>query len=651
MSLRTRLIIAFLLLSVVPLTAVTLLSYTSSVRAFERAAEREASEMAADVSHRMDLVTADLGRRMGRLTVAGPADGEMDQAHVRQQIAPLLGDAAALVERFEFRPLSAGTAGGGAGVPVPAPPPTPGAPPRPPASVIVMDIPKLVEDARKVGMEGLAAAAGPDAARQFDAEMRKGIDEARLQAMAARATREAAARATEARVPTERVPTENEGQQVAVAVRRDGQVLGHAHATLNMERTLQTVLGAARRHAEEVHFAVDRRGTIHTPNPDDVPRLEAMGVVRASEDDGVAVQRAGDWIVASRRAPAGMTFGIARPIAEPLREIRRTSLRNLGLGLLVVVLALAAIVPLATGMTRHATTLTEGVRRLAGGDFATRVPVRSSDEFGVLAAAFNQMAADLERHEAMAVEQERMRRELELSRLIQTEMLPHGPLVAGAAEIAGLSLPAREVGGDFFNYFILPDTRLAMLVGDVSGKGVSAALLMANVQATLRARMPYEPDLAKLADTLDRELDLNTPGAVYLTLFVGLLEPGGRVLRYVNAGHNPQFLLRGTGRIEPLSSTGLPIAIYAGHGYHEARVEVEPGDLLFFYTDGLVETENEQGEMFSAERLQALLAGADGDVNSVLRRIAEALDAHRGHAEPFDDATLMAMRIVGSRQQ
>jgi serine phosphatase RsbU (regulator of sigma subunit) len=642
MSLRTRLIIAFLLLSVVPLTAVTLLSYTSSVRAFEKAAEREAVEMAAGVSQRMDLIAADLGRRMGRLPAAFPAAGEMDPAEFQQQLAPLLGDAVALVERLEFRPLAAGTAGNDPSAGGPPPPPARSGAPR----AFVVDLSKMVEDATRAAAEGLAAVAGPEAVKQLEAGMRQGIDEAGLRAMAARASREAAARAAETRVPAD-----VEGQRVAVAVRRDGHVLGHAHATLNLERTLQTVLGQARRDRDEIHFAVDRRGKIHTADAGDVPRLEALGVAPASAA-GVTTARAGDWIVATRQAPAGMTFGLARPIGEPLRDIRRASLRNLALGLLVVALALVAIVPLATGMTRHATTLTDGVRRLSGGDFSTRVPVRSSDEFGVLAAAFNQMAADLERHEAQAVEQERLRRELELSRLIQTEMLPRGPLVAGAAEIAGVSLPAREVGGDFFNYFMLPDDRLAMLVGDVSGKGVSAALLMANVQATLRARVPYEPDLAKLADALDRELDLNTPGAVYLTLFVGLLEPGGRTLRYVNAGHNPQFLLRRDGRIEPLSSTGLPIALYAGHGYRESQVEVAPGDLLFFYTDGLVETENERGEMFGAERLQALLAGAegDGDITALLRRVTAALAAHRGHAEPFDDATLMAMRIVGSWQ-
>ena len=111
------------------------------------------------------------------------------------------------------------------------------------------------------------------------------------------------------------------------------------------------------------------------------------------------------------------------------------------------------------------------------------------------------------------VEQERLRRELELSRLIQTEMLPRAPLRSGAAEIAGVSIPGPEVGGDFFNYFVLPDGRLALLVGDVSGKGVSAALLMANVQATLRARLPHETDLARLADRLDRELDRTRPAA------------------------------------------------------------------------------------------------------------------------------------------
>ncbi len=207
-------------------------------------------------------------------------------------------------------------------------------------------------------------------------------------------------------------------------------------------------------------------------------------------------------------------------------------------------------------------------------------------------------------------------------------------------------MPAREVGGDFFNYFVLPDGRLALLVGDVSGKGVSAALLMANIQATLRALLPYETDLALLADRLDRDLGQNTPGSVYLTLFLAILEADGRQLNYVNAGHNPQFVLRVGGGIEQLASTGMPIALYAGHGYRDARVEIEPGDWLFFYTDGLVETENEHGEMFGSERLQQLLSTQHTQtIEAGLHEVETQVLAFRGKAEPFDDATMMALRI------
>lgn len=684
MSLRTRLIIAFLLLSVVPLTAVTLLSYTSSVQAFESAAEKEAADSAADVGRRMEMITSDLGRRMDRLFVAGEGTGGTEttpagRADARQRfmanVAPLLGETAALIERVEFHPampappvtpvtpktaVTPGTppsrspASGGSRTTVGPPPPVPPGPggsrPRPlpppaPPAVIVMDIPKIIEEATRAAV---AASVGGDAlGAEATARIEREVEQ-RLAANAARLKEVAERISSEAQplpVPARRPRMEVEGRNLEVAVRQDGRLVGTANATLNMNRTMHTVLALARRDQGEIPFAIDRRGSLYTPDDGDRPRLQDLGV-ESVKGGSVQPRRTGDWIVVAREAPSGITFGIARPIGESLREIRRASVRNLSLGLLVVALAFVGIIPISNRMTRHLSALTGGVRQLAGGDFRTRVPVRSSDEFGVLAGAFNQMAADLELHEAAAVEQERLRREIELSRLIQTEMLPRTSLVSGSAEIAGISMPAREVGGDFFNYFVLPDGRLALLVGDVSGKGVSAALLMANVQATLRARMPHEMDLALLADALDREMDQNTPGAVYFTLFLAILETDGRILRYVNAGHNPQFVLRAAGGREPLSSTGMPIALYSGHGYQEARVDLAPGDLLFFYTDGLVETENEGGDMFGAERLQAILdAEHTHSVERVLQRVESAVTSFRGKAEPFDDATLMAMRI------
>jgi len=684
MSLRTRLIIAFLLLSVLPLSAVTLLSYLSSVRAFELAAQREATQSAIDVSRRMEMITADLGRRMDRLFAAGTgapgSPSTPDPQMVKQSVAPMLGDTAALVDRVEFHPApdaqpAPTVTNDPNSVPIPIPPPrrgggsgrrrggfdapggprppgTPGppgmgappAPPPPGSQVIVMDIPRIVADATRAANEAGIAAADPKIRVMIEQQIEKQLaaNEQGLKAMAAALSREAAARAA-----GERAAINVEGRNVEIDILRDGHVIGRANAMLNLDRMLRGVLGFARRDQGEIPFALDRQGELYTQEPSDKDRLEALGIERTA---AVAAEgtprRSGNWIIVARKAPSGIIFGIARPIGDSLRDIRRASVRNLGFGLLVIALALVGIIPISHRMTQHLASLTQGVRQLAGGNFATRVPVRSKDEFGVLAGAFNQMAADLEQHEALVVEQERLQRELELSRLIQTEMLPHGSLRSGPAEICGLSIPARQVGGDFFNYFVLPDGRLALLVGDVSGKGVSAALLMANIQATLRARLPHETDLAALADRLDRELDQNTPGSVYLTLFVGILDTDGRALRYVNAGHNPQFVLRPQSGIAPLGSTGMPIALYSGHGYTESRTDLTPGDLLFFYTDGLVETENEAGEMFGAERLQALLESERGEgIDTLLHHVEQRVTAFRGDAEPFDDATLMALRI------
>jgi serine phosphatase RsbU (regulator of sigma subunit) len=682
MSLRTRLIIAFLLLSVLPLSAVTLLSYLSSVHAFELAAQREATQSAIDVSRRMEMITADVGRRMDRLFAAGTSTpgsaSAPDPQMVRQSVAPMLGDTAALVDRVEFHPSPDAPPAPAVtvdpnSVPIPIPPPRrggsgrrrggfdapggprpPGAPdppgmaaptPPPPGSqVIVMDIPRIVADATRAAKEAGIATADPKVRAMINQQIEQQLaaNQQTLKAMAAALSRDAAARTA-----GERSAINVEGRNVEIEIQKDGHVIGRANAMLNLDRMLRGVLGFARRDQGEIPFALDRQGALYTQDPSDKDRLESLGIQRTATVAAEGTpRRSGNWLIVARKAPSGIIFGIARPIGDSLRDIRRASVRNLGLGLLVIALAFVGIIPISHRMTQHLASLTQGVRQLAGGDFATRVAVRSKDEFGALAGAFNQMAGDLERHEALVVEQEGLQRELELSRLIQTEMLPRGSLRSGPAEISGLSIPARQVGGDFFNYFVLPDGRLALLVGDVSGKGVSAALLMANIQATLRARLPHETDLATLADRLDRELDKNTPGSVYLTLFLGILETDGRALRYVNAGHNPQFVLRPSGGIVALGSTGMPIALYAGHGYTESCAELAAGDLLFFYTDGLVETENEQGEMFGAERLQSMLESERAEsIDTLLHLVEQRVAAFRGRAEPFDDATLMALRI------
>ncbi|HVJ26105.1 MAG TPA: SpoIIE family protein phosphatase [Vicinamibacterales bacterium] len=434
------------------------------------------------------------------------------------------------------------------------------------------------------------------------------------------------------------------GNNIAVNVERNGQVVRSMNAELNLPNVLGLVFSTTQRDRGEVPFAVAKDGTVYARTEADKTRVAAFGDV--ARPGGPAVVSKGDWIIVTTedKSGSGLRLGVARPVGDSLATLRRAAARNAGLGLLFITIALVGIVPLSAHMTRNLSALNEGVSRIAKGDYHARVPVKSNDEVGQLARAFNQMATDVERHEKTAVEQERIRRELELGRQIQTEMLPHGPLNLGLTQVQGVSVPAREVGGDFFNYFVLDDGQIALLMGDVSGKGVGAALLMANIQASLKIRLALGQNLAAVVDALDRDIESGSPGSVYATLFIGILDPASRVLRYVNAGHNPQYALRRTGGLERMHATGFPVGLIAGHGYSELSVQLAAGDLLFFYTDGCVEAENEQGEMFGVERLEPMLLDAVQSADP-LQRIERAMAAYRGTSEPLDDATLMTVKV------
>lgn len=436
------------------------------------------------------------------------------------------------------------------------------------------------------------------------------------------------------------------GNQLNVRMERDGQVVRQINAEINLPNLLATVFANQRRDSGEIPFAVGKDGHLYAPNESDRAKLATLDVSRIDETPGT--RRIDNWIVVTQpdRSGAGLRFGIARPVGNLLSDLRRTTARNAGFGLLFIVVAIAGIFPLSGRLTRNLTDLKDGVGRIAQGDYSARVPVKSNDEIGRLGAAFNRMAADVEQHQRSAVEQERIRRELELGRRIQEEMQPRAPLHFGLTEVKGVSVPAREVGGDFFNYFQLDSGLVALLVGDVSGKGVGAALLMANIQASLRTRFTLGQGLSAIAEAIDRDIEANSPGPVYATLFIAIFDPATRLMRYVNAGHNPQFVLRRDRPLEKLSSTGLPVGMLAGHGYSEREIQLSPGDLLFFYTDGCVEMESETGEMFGTERLESLVAGAArGSAEQVLATVEGAIAEFRGGRDLYDDATMMAVTV------
>jgi serine phosphatase RsbU (regulator of sigma subunit) len=683
MNLRTRLILAFVVLAVVPLGVVILYSYNSSLIAFRRAVEAESGAVAEEIGSRMESVRADLNHRMRRLSefpfrrlmTMNSGGGGKEHAPLRDRLLSEIGDAAPFVEALEFTPMPeaapkppaappAMIAVGPGGMRLPPPPP----PPKeavPDGLVIQLDTgpaqgpfydEKSLDEAKRVVMHLHIPGSSPqqiERHRQAVADAARIAEEFRRSAEAAAKSAEfkAAISAATSLATTEagRQVVSALGQSFAYSVQTDGEVVGTVKAQISSRRVLRSVLSRTRRKQGEIPFAIDAQNEIHTADAADkavLDKLPIPGTGKASAPSPVQ-----DWIVVTRKdQDSGVTFGIARPIGDSLKEIRRTAARNLGFGMGVIGLALIGILPLSGRMTRNLATLTDGVEQLARGNLDARVPVRSSDEFGRLSQAFNRMAQDLQLHEKNLVEQERLRKELEMCRKIQEELLPHQPLCSPFVEVKGVSIPAREVGGDFFNYFPLDGGNVGLLVGDVSGKGLPAALLMANLQATIQARLPLEPDLARLADQLDRDIDASTPPELYLTLFMGVFDVARGSLRYVNAGHHTQFALVPGGNVHKLESTGRPLGLLPGGGYQEKSVDLPPGSRLFLYTDGLVESENEHGEQFGMARLETLLLSNRGDdPDGMLADIDAAIRAYRGPVEAADDATMLVLNVDATK--
>ena len=409
---------------------------------------------------------------------------------------------------------------------------------------------------------------------------------------------------------------------------------------------LRAMISETERKQGMIPFAVDAEGRVYAPEPKDEGILAGLGIGPGA---GGWSLDTGSWVVAERpRTASGIRIGVVRPVGDALRELKATTARNLAIGLGLALLAGFGILPLSHRMTRHLASLAAGAERLAKGELDVRVPVPHGREFARLAHTFNRMALELRVNQQHLLEQERLRKELEIGRRIQEELLPRKPLSAPFAEVSGVSVPAREVGGDFFNYFALGEDEVAILIGDVSGKGVGAALLMASLQATIRARLGVERDLACLVDALDREMDSDEPLAPYYTLFLAILHGRSGRLRYVNAGHNTQFVLAPDGRVEKLASTGRPPGLYPGGGYEERSLQLRQDDALFLFTDGLVEAEDQSGEPFGMSRIEALLQlhVRDG-LGPLLGHVHAAVREHRGPLEAADDATMVALRYSG----
>jgi len=261
------------------------------------------------------------------------------------------------------------------------------------------------------------------------------------------------------------------------------------------------------------------------------------------------------------------------------------------------------------------------------------------------------VALDYSRLIGRVAEQEALKRELDIARDVQTGLLPRKRPAVDGLDYDGTCRMAREVGGDYYDFLDVGPGRLGLALGDISGKGVSAALLMASLQALLRSRarqLAAAP--ASLVTQVNESLVESTDPSKFATFFYGVYDSPSKTLRYVNAGHNPPFLLRaGTSVVSRLRPTGMALGFDPGAPYAEGVEALAPGDLLLAFTDGLTEALNESGEEFGEARAAGLLVGnrhlAAGDLQRLF--IAE-LEAFCGSARQHDDVTIVVARVMAT---
>jgi len=254
------------------------------------------------------------------------------------------------------------------------------------------------------------------------------------------------------------------------------------------------------------------------------------------------------------------------------------------------------------------------------------------------------------------VEQETLRRDIALASDVQRRLLPDAPPRTACADFAALTVPARRIGGDYYDFVELGDGRLGIALADVSGKGVAAALIMSVVQTSLRI-ISSSGDLppTRLVALINQFVYRSTPASKYATFFYAQLDERHRQLRYVNAGHNAPYLLRADRRatatsepspIEELTVGGTVVGMFPETEYEEATVQLFPGDVLLAFTDGVPEAHNPANEEFGEQRLQTLLRQtAHLPADEISARIAAEMNQWIRDAEQYDDLTFIVMKV------
>jgi sigma-B regulation protein RsbU (phosphoserine phosphatase) len=345
--------------------------------------------------------------------------------------------------------------------------------------------------------------------------------------------------------------------------------------------------------------------------------------------------------------PYKRVVDLAESTSEFLLKESMSWLQISGFILMIVVGAAVVLAAMRAGsLTRPISELTEAGKKLAGGDYGARVNITTGDELQQLGAVFNETGPKLK-------EREKMKRSLELAKAIQQNLLPKESPELTNFEVAGCCKYCDETGGDYYDYIDLIELvpgKIGIAVGDVSGHGIGAALLMTTARSMLRTDARYHgTDLVKLFDEFNRRLVQDTAEDKFMTLFFGILDDNSRSLVWVSGGHDPAFWYHhDSGGIEELPNTGMLMGLTKDASFEQAGpVRLKKGDLVVIGTDGIWEAQNIHSNMFGKERLLEIIAHASGrKAQNICSQVVESVTQFCGSVAQKDDITLVVVKAV-----
>jgi sigma-B regulation protein RsbU (phosphoserine phosphatase) len=339
---------------------------------------------------------------------------------------------------------------------------------------------------------------------------------------------------------------------------------------------------------------------------------------------------------------------------------------------MVVVLALIVGTKLTSSVTSAVDQLYQATKHVNRADFSHRIKVRSNDQLATLANSFNSMTTSIEKLVEEQKEKQRLESELAIAQEVQAQLYPKLITQLEGLEVHGFCRPARTVSGDYYDFLGLNSDKLLLAVGDISGKGISAALMMATIHSAVRAysiediavlREPAamagaggtglmlasearerEVSPAALLTLLNHQLYESTPAAKYATLFLGIYDGATRRLTYANGGHLPPILISEDGSSRLLDCGGTVVGLFDNPSFPEATVELRPGDVLLAYSDGVTEPENDYGEFGEERLIQLVRLNRQLPLARITEVVTAAVEDWIGDNEQPDDVTLVLAR-------